>query len=105
MRLGLGASLTSDGRPPWHAPNGSAVTVRCAQTGLSSTASLPQAYEEAKELYRRHRGLIDVSSRRSEWPNLRTDLLELSAPAPVAHRLRTAQRVVRTYSIFQQPTP
>lgn len=32
----------------------------------------------------------------------RSDLLELGGLAPVASKLRTAQRMARSYSIFQQ---
>ena len=38
----------------------------------------------------------------SEWFNLRTDLLELAAPAPVVQKLRAAQCAMRAYSIFHQ---
>jgi hypothetical protein len=60
----------------------------------------PQAYEDARELFRRHRGLLAIGG--SEWPTLRSDLLELASPGTVAQRMRTTQRMMRSYSIFQQ---
>lgn len=59
-----------------------------------------QAYEAARQLFRRHRGLIAIGG--SEWPALRSDLLELAGPAPVGSKMRTAQRMMRSYSLFQQ---
>lgn len=61
---------------------------------------LAVAYEEARELFRRHRGLIAIGG--SEWPNIRSDLLELGGPAAVTSKMRTAQRMGRSYAIFQQ---
>lgn len=63
---------------------------------------LAVAFEEARELFRRHRGLIEIGQGRSEWPNLRADLLELASPGPISHKLRTSQRVRTTYRLFQQ---
>lgn len=62
---------------------------------------LAVAYCEAEELFRRHRGLLR-SAGDAEWPNLRSDLLELATPAPTEHKLRTAARMMRAYAIYQQ---
>lgn len=62
---------------------------------------LAVAYNEADELFRRHRGIFR-SAGDAEWANLRGDLLELAAPAPAAQKLRTAARMMRVYAIYQQ---
>jgi hypothetical protein len=151
---------------------------RCCQTVCVVPPAPPQAYEAARELYQRHRGLLGIGG--SEWPSLRCvagcltgggwlpgwlggewgqevvpgtrcgwpltastvdrchlqccssagrkplvvrhfcatvelnslkvagiclcrdDLLELASPAPVEQHMRTAQRIMRSYTIFQQ---
>ncbi|PRW56115.1 Nuclear control of ATPase [Chlorella sorokiniana] len=60
---------------------------------------LAVVYEEARQLFRRHRGLIALGG--SEWPNIRADLLELASPGGVDSRLRVAQRMMRSYTVFQ----
>lgn len=79
-------------------PDEGAVEAR-EQQGLFAYR-LAVAYEDARELFRRHRGLLAIGG--SEWPNLRSDLLELASPGSVAQRMRTTQRMMRSYSIFQQ---
>jgi hypothetical protein len=59
-----------------------------------------QAFEDARHLFSLHRGLLGMGG--SEWPSLQHDLLELARPAPVAVRLRLCQRLMRSYTIFQQ---
>ena len=61
---------------------------------------LALAYEEARQLYARHRGLFRGGD--AEWPALRGELLELAGPAPAQRKLRTIQRMMRAYSIYQQ---
>ena len=56
-----------------------------------------QVYSEAKRLYERH----DAVSLASEWPNLRTDLIELAGPITLKQKLRVAKRVTRVYTVFQ----
>ena len=95
---GPGAKLEVSPAAP--APVAQAAGSMAEEQGLLAWR-LAIAYSEAGDLYRRHRGLVEISSR-SEWPNLRGDLLELASPlSPLSHRLRTAQRVMRTYGIFQ----
>ena len=55
-----------------------------------------QVYREAKRLYERH----DAISLTSEWPNLRTDLMELAGPISLKQKLRVAKRITRVYTIF-----
>ncbi|KAL4457516.1 hypothetical protein ABPG75_012381 [Micractinium tetrahymenae] len=81
------------------APAAEAVVESREQQGLM-LFRLAAAYEEARELFRRHRGLLAIGG--SEWPNIRSDLLELGGLASVPSKMRTAQRMVRSYSIFQQ---
>ena len=38
----------------------------------------------------------------SEWGALRADLVALAAPGTPHAKLRTAQRMLRTYSVYQQ---
>lgn len=54
-------------------------------------------FHEAFHLFSKH----DLSSSHSEWPNLRQDLVELSGPMSVKQKLRTAQRMMRVYSLFK----
>jgi len=62
---------------------------------------LAVAYREAEELFHRHRGMFGRENN-SEWRNLRTDLLELAAPATTAQKMRTAARMMRVYAVYQQ---
>ncbi|PSC72602.1 Nuclear control of ATPase [Micractinium conductrix] len=79
-------------------PGAEAVVESREQQGLLAFR-LAVAFEEARELFRRHRGLIAIAG--SEWPNIRSDLLELAGPSAVGSKMRTAQRMGRTYAIFQ----
>ncbi|KAL6772305.1 hypothetical protein ACKKBG_A29715 [Auxenochlorella protothecoides x Auxenochlorella symbiontica] len=62
---------------------------------------LAAAYEEARSLFARHRGLFGGQAS-SEWPALQAELKELGAPGPVARKLGGLQRIMRAYSIYQQ---
>lgn len=59
-------------------------------------------YEEASALFRRHTSMLMGGSSRSEWPALKADLIDLATPAPAHQRMRTANRMMRGYSVFQQ---
>lgn len=58
------------------------------------------AYAEADLLFKKHRGLLTLSGA-AEWPNLQSDVLQLAAPGCAAQKLRTAQRMMRVYAIYQ----
>ncbi len=54
-------------------------------------------YREGSALYERHSG----SATSAEWPNLRRDLTDLAAPAPLRQKMRVTKRMTRVYTIFQ----
>ena len=58
---------------------------------------LAEVYAEAYQLFRKH----DLMSPHSEWPSLRQDLVELSAPLSVKQKMRITQRMLRVYTIFK----
>ena len=72
-----------------------------AEAGGMFIFRLALAYNEADELFRKHRGVFRSASD-AEWSNLRGDLLELAAPAPAGQKLRTVARMMRVYAIYQQ---
>jgi len=82
-------------------------SVEAAESGTTAEAEgmlvyhLALAYSEAEELFKRHRGVFG-SAGAAQWPNLRADLLELATPAPADQKLRTASRMMRNYTIYQQ---
>ena len=60
-----------------------------------------QVYREAVRLYR----FNDRTSRYSEWPHLRAELLEASRAQPSAgsyRRLAVVERMMRTYAVFER---
>ncbi len=59
---------------------------------------LARVYVLCRALFVRH----GMTQRRSEWPQLQRDLLELGALSHAAHRRDVALRMMRSYTIFQQ---
>lgn len=88
----VAAAAAAEGEPP-------EVLVEVAEQRGLFAYRLAVVYEEARQLFRRHRGLIALGG--SEWPNIRADLLELASPGGVDSRLRVAQRMMRSYTVFQ----
>lgn len=63
--------------------------------------SLARAYEEARDLFARHRGIFGGATR-SEWRALQRELRALAAPGSESRKLGDVQRLMRSYSIYQQ---
>ncbi|CAK0782307.1 hypothetical protein CVIRNUC_005626 [Coccomyxa viridis] len=61
-----------------------------------------QVYWETAALFRRHSGVgLPGLSTKSEWHNLRQDLIELIAPGQPDVKQKICQRMQRVYSLFQ----
>ena len=63
---------------------------------------LMQVYWETAALFRRHSGVgLPGLSTKSEWHNLRQDLIELIAPGQPDVKQKICQCMQRVYSLFQ----
>ncbi|KAK2078374.1 hypothetical protein QBZ16_003214 [Prototheca wickerhamii] len=63
--------------------------------------ALARAYEEAGDLYARHRGLFGRGAG-PEWLALQSEFKGLAAPGSEARKLGDFQRLVRSFTIYQQ---
>jgi len=67
------------------------------------TFRLGQAWEEARSLFRKHRGLLRSGD--AEWERMRSDMLELAAPPEFVRwedKAGIAQRMMRNYAVLQR---
>ena len=67
------------------------------------TFRLGQAWQEARSLFRKHRGLLRSGD--AEWERMRSDMLELAAPPEFVRwedKTGIAQRMMRNYAVLQR---
>lgn len=92
-----GPSLPLPGRQPVPAPGQQQQQSVSAAEGMV-LYKLFKVYREAQALYH----LKDSSSRYSDWPHMRADLLSMSQPEQsVGEKLDLHRRMLRTYCVLQ----